>query len=118
MLTNEEGSGIITKLSHGEQNKKSWEAAWEADFGAESGLDWNRLTEKTSKKSFKKLLTNAWKCDMINKSSRESESSWEMTRTLKIKQRKDKQEPVITLRSMYFSKFYNNAQALELVFEP
>ena len=46
------------------------------------------------------------------------ESQKDDKRTLKIKQRKDKQEPVITLRSMYFSKFYNNAQALELVFEP
>ena len=55
---------------------------------------------------------------MINKSLNERKTSEKRQRTLKIKQRKDKQEPVITLRSMYFSKFYNNAQALELVFEP
>ena len=52
---------------------------------------------------------------MLNKSLNERKTSEKRQRTLKIKQRKDKQEPVITLRSMYFSIFYNNAQALELV---
>ena len=75
MLTNEEKGGIITKLSHGAAEKKSLKQAWIKDFREKTGLDWYRASEKNLKKSLKKLLTKATKCDMINKSPNERKTS-------------------------------------------
>ena len=74
-----------------------------------TGLDCYRLTEKEVQKSLKKLLTNETECDTINKSPRENESSEGRQGPWKLNNVRDKQEPVITLRSMYFLKIYNNA---------
>ena len=91
----------VARKSEGKELKRLMNSG----IQSRNGLEWNRLAEKRNSEKTKKVLDKSkevWYDKQV--ATRERKQTEGGKRTLKIKQRKDKQEPVITLRSMYFSK--------------